>query len=75
MNRDKIDQAKADALRFLARVDELERCAGWHRYTATGNEATSTPHPDDSFNYGQYTAAVKRVSMDLTRSLAQVRKS
>jgi hypothetical protein len=74
MNRDKIDQAKADALRFLARVDELERCAGWSRYTATGNEATSTPHPDDWFKWGQYTAAVKRASMDLTRSLANVRK-
>ena len=74
MNRKIVDQAKADALRFLARVDELERCAGWTRYTTGRDQATSTPHQDDSFNYGQYTAAVKRASMDLTRSLAILRK-
>ncbi len=74
MKRKTIDQAKADAIRFLQRIEELERCAGWTRYSDFIDKASSKPHPDDLFNSGQFTAAVKRASMDLTRSLAEVRK-
>ena len=80
IRRKQIDAIKAEALRLLQRIDELERCAGWTRYSATQNaagkydRATSKPHPEDVFNYGKHTAAVKRASLDLSRALVGIRR-
>ena len=76
MKRSNIQRTKSEAQRLLDRIDTMEAMAGWTRYTATGGAyATSQPHPDDSFNAGQYVAAVKRASLDLSRELAKLRKS
>lgn len=74
IQRKTIDRVKQDVKRLLDRIAVMERAAGWTRYTAERNEATNTPHPDDAFNYGQYTAAVKRASMDLSKSLVEIRR-
>ena len=74
MNRRQIDRVKAQAHELLRRIDEMERCAGWTRFTDMRDEATSKPHPDDHFNGGQFTASVKRASMDLSRSLVDLRR-
>ena len=74
MRRKEIDAIKAEAARLLQRIDELERLAGWTRYEKGGNKATSTPHPGDIFNGGQYTAAVKRASLDLSKALVEIRR-
>lgn len=74
MNRRHIDRVKAQAQELLHRIEIMEQCAGWTRFTAMRDEATSKPHPDDRFNSGQYTASVKRASMDLSRSLVEIRR-
>ena len=74
IRRSDILAVKADAARLLERIREMESVAGWTRYTDYVNAATSQPHPDDTFNSGQYTAAVKRASMDLSRSLVRLRR-
>ena len=74
MKRKEIDVIKAEVARLLQRIDELERLAGWTRYEKGGNAATSKPHPEDTFNGGQYAAAVKRASLDLSRALVEIRK-
>ena len=74
MRRKKIDAVKAEAQRLLERIDVLERCAGWTRYTDYVNASTSKPHPDDTFKNGQYTAAVKRASLDLSKALVEIRR-
>lgn len=74
MKRSIVTEVETEAKRLLDKIDTLKRCAGWTRYGNDGNQATSKPHPDDSFNYGEHTAAVKRASMDLTRVLARLRK-
>lgn len=73
MKRADVDYVKAEIRRLLDRIDQLERCAGWSRYTDSGNLATSKPHPDDTFNYGQYTAAVRRSRLDLSRALIRIK--
>lgn len=74
MKRKTVDEVKAEATRLLSKIDELERCAGWSHWTTEGDKTTSKPHPDDSFNYGEFTAAVRRSSMDLTKALAKLRR-
>lgn len=74
MNRRHIDRVKDQAHELLRRIDEMERCAGWTRFSDMRDEATSKPHPDDRFNGGQFTASVKRASMDLSRSLVDLRR-
>jgi hypothetical protein len=80
VKRKEIDAIKAEVARFLQRIDDLERCAGWTRYSSTQNaagnydHATSKPHPEDVFNYGKYTAAVKRASLDLSKALVEIRR-
>jgi hypothetical protein len=74
IQRKTIERVKQDMQRLLDRIAVMERAAGWTRYTAERNEATNTQHPDDAFNYGQYTAAVKRASMDLSKSLVEIRR-
>jgi hypothetical protein len=59
MNQEKINNARFECERFLKRIDELDKSS--------------------KCNYKSYlskeTAAVKRSSMDLTRSLAELRKA
>ena len=74
MNRRNIDRVKAQAQELLRRIDEMERMAGWTRFSDMRDEATIKPHPDDHFNGGQFTASVKRASMDLSRSLVEIRR-
>lgn len=74
MKRSEVDRVKAQAAELLRRIDEMERCAGWTRFTAMRNEATDRPHPDDRFNSGKFVAAVKRASMDLSRDLVEIRR-
>ncbi len=80
MKRKEIDAIKAEVARLLQRIDELECLAGWTRYSSTKNSAgnydhaTIKPHPNDNFNPGQFTAAVKRASMDLSRALVEIRR-
>lgn len=74
MNRRNIETVKAECRRLLDRIGVMERAAGWTRYTRDGDQATSKPHPEDEFCSGQYTAAVKRASMDLSRALVEIRR-
>jgi hypothetical protein len=80
VKRKEIDLIKAEVARLLQRIDEMERLAGWTRYSSTKNSAgnydhaTSKPHPEDRFNGGQYTAAVKRASLDLSKALVEIRR-
>ena len=74
IRRKQIDAITAEALRLLQRIGELERCAGWTRYEKGVNAATSKPHPEDTLNGGQYAAAVKRASLDLSKALVEIRR-
>lgn len=74
IRREQIDAIKTEVARLLQRIDELECFAGWTRYEKGGNAATINPHPDDSFDSGQYTAAVKRASLDLSKALVEIRR-
>lgn len=80
MKRKEIDAIKSEVARLLQRIDEMERCAGWTRYSSTKNaagnydHATSKPHPEDTFNSGKYPAAVKRASLDLSKALVEIRR-
>ena len=73
MKRQDVDRVKAQAKELLHRIDQMERCAGWFNVETHG-EANPRPHPRDRFNAGQFTASVKRASMDLTRSLVDLRR-
>jgi len=74
MHRKQIEAVKAEARRLLDRIAEMERAAGWTRFTLDGNMATGKPHPDDEFDHGKYTATVKRASMHLSRALVEIRR-
>lgn len=74
MKRKQVEQVKAQAKELLHRIDVMERMAGWSRCTSEGNLASSKPHPDDTFEGGQHAASVKRASMDLSRSLVEIRR-
>jgi hypothetical protein len=58
MTNEKIETAKQEALRFLKRVEELEK--EWQ--------------PSTYYTACKESGAVKRASMDLTRALAELRK-
>ena len=78
--RKDIDAIKIEVDRLLRRIEMMELMAGWTRYSSKPNaaglydHATRAKHPDDKFNSGQYTAAVKRASLDLSRALVEIRK-
>lgn len=73
MKRSDVEQVKQDMKRLADRINEMERCAGWHRYVSeVGRFSSDKQHPDDVFNYGQFTAAVKRARMDLSKSLVRL---
>lgn len=74
MKRHETDKVKAQCKELLHRIDVMERVSGWHNYTTNGNNTACKTSPHDTFNYGQYTASVKRASMDLTRSLVELRR-
>lgn len=75
IQRRQIEAIKTEAQRLLQRIDELERCAGWFNYRGGVNEAAlGKKSPDDTFNYGQFTAAVKRASLDLSKALVEIRR-
>lgn len=74
MKRKEIDAIKAEVARLLQRIDDMEHLAGWTRYEKGENAATSKPHPEDTFYGGQYTAAVKRASLDLSKALVEIRR-
>ena len=75
IQRKTIERVKQDAQRLLDRIGEMENCAGWFRYSNGLNEAAmGRKHPDDTFNSGQYTAAVKRASLDLSKALVEIRR-
>ena len=57
MNNERLQVAKQEALRFLAKVEELEKINHREYYSSV-----------------KQNGAVKRASMDLTRSLAELRK-
>ena len=60
MTLTQLKQAKAEALRFVKRINELEQ---------SGPQSLG-----QYLNGSKHTGAVKRASMDLTRSLAELRK-
>ncbi len=74
MKRGTIEAVKTEAARLLERIAEMERSAGWTRYEKGGDKATIKPHPNDNFNTGKFTAAVRRASMDLSRALVEIRR-
>ena len=77
IQRKQIDAVKIEAKRLLQRIDEMERCAGWSNYeTPCGYPVLepTKPHPKDYFNGGQYTGAVKRASLDLSRAMVAIRR-
>lgn len=59
MNLSAIQQAKAEALRFIKRCNQLEQL--------------KPSHSDVSFG-SKHTGAIRRASLDLTRTLADMRK-
>ncbi len=73
MKRQDVDRVKAQAKELLHRIDQMERCAGWFNVVTHGQD-NPKPHPRDRFSSGQFTASVKRASMDLTRSLVDLRR-
>lgn len=75
MKRKDIDAIKTEADRLLKRIEVMETMAGWTNYKLGVNEAAlGKKQPDDKFKSGQYTAAVKRASLDLSRALVEIRK-
>lgn len=77
IQRKKTAAIKAEAMRLLQRIEEMERAAGWKNYDTPGirtDQHIAKPRPNDYFNGGQYTAAVKRASMDLSRALVEIRR-
>lgn len=74
IQRKNIDAVKEEAHRLLQKIDEMERCAGWHNSFNGTRKATLEIRQDDTFNGGQYAGAVKRASMDLSRALVALRR-
>lgn len=77
MKRSDVDIVKVECTRLLARISELERCAGWSRYESFADGtvkdcATKQPHPNDIFDGGHYVSAVKRARLDLRRVLTKI---
>ena len=72
MNRKTTDKAKAQALRLIEEIEMMEGFTDWFRLV--DGVRSHIPHPDDIFNGGAEVAAIKRASMDLTRTLADLRR-
>jgi hypothetical protein len=52
MRRSEVEKVKAEAKRLLEAIAVMENCSGWYQYGPCGNQATSKPHPNDTFNSG-----------------------
>ena len=64
-----VENARAEAKRFLKRVTELENKVNRRQHTV-GNDGV-----DSIFFFGcKETAAVKRASLDLSRALTELRR-
>ena len=86
MTREKIIAAQAEASRFIKAGDaalsqlnaESQRRDEWNaeRYAAGISEPTPPPGPQpDDYSYGsKETGALRRASLDLTGTLAELRK-
>lgn len=61
-----LDDAIAEAERFLKAAKRAKRMAGSRKVESLGNEVY--------YDGGQWCAAAKRASMDLTRALVAVRR-
>jgi hypothetical protein len=74
MNRDSVLAARAEALRFIGRCDVLlgVEITRWNHTTEKFEK--STPWWNTNDPAPSQTGAVRRASMDLTRSLAAMRK-
>lgn len=65
MNRDTIAKAVAEARRFIEKAEALPEP---RKYEVNGRQHTDDHHPREQ-------GAIRRASMDLTRSLADMRRS
>lgn len=75
MRREEIEVIKTEIDRLLQRIAMMARMAGWTNYKNGVNEAAlGKKQSDDYFNSGQYTAAVKRASLDLSKALVEIRR-
>ena len=76
IQRKQIDAVKDEVKRLLRKIEEMEVCAGWRNYDTPGvqSDHMAKPRPTDHFNSGQYTAAVKRASLDLSRAMVAIRR-
>lgn len=72
MNRSDVETARAEAVRFIERCDALLAEEG-HRWDHEARVYVKVKKPPLDLVSGKFTGAVKRSSLDLTRSLAQMR--
>lgn len=73
MNRQDVEAARAEAARFIARVDALLAETG-QRWDHDARRYVDVKKPPLSLVSGKFTGAVKRSSLDLTRALAHMRR-
>jgi hypothetical protein len=75
MDIDILYKAHREARRFLERIDELEERLNELPLDDKSNSPETEPRKMLIFSGCKETAAVKRASMDLTRALADLRRS
>lgn len=73
MNRPAVKAARADAQRFISRCDEL-LAMQVEQYDHETKRRDKLPWTGAYATATKQTGAVRRASMDLTRSLAEMRK-
>lgn len=71
MRRSNLDRARREAVRFLHILDDLRAKHDEHREMQKDPSAQWVNNP---LNGTKESAAVRRASMDLTRTLAEMRK-
>lgn len=71
MRRTNLERARREAVRFLDILDDLRAKHDDHRET---QKDPSTPWVNNPLYGTKESAAVRRASMDLTRTLAEMRK-
>lgn len=79
MNKNSLIAAVTEAHRFLARAEELQQAydkyEGWERANPEERRDRYVFNPHSNpFTGSKESGAVRRASMDLTRSLAELRK-
>jgi hypothetical protein len=73
VNRQDVEAARAEAVRFIARVDALLAENG-KRWDHDARRYVDVKKPPLHLVSGKFTGAVKRSSLDLTRALAHMRR-